>query len=242
MRNEAEPISAEDLKDEPHADQWAGLPTRFAQVLSLAGTTQTDLARQLGISPGFVSEVARGVKRPGPDFFMGIRGLLGVSIDWLMCGEGTMTGGAGIRHELLQAIKLQIALARAAVIDSDPLAKALLVLIKEGQLAGIHDEAFAQLLERIAPVDADLDLAVELYNGHLWTTDPVAQRRNLLAAAVAHFEARRPVNKLAALTGESAQEFLAKQIQFNTGFGQRIAGRDYKEHGLNQKPSKGKRK
>lgn len=241
MRNDAEPISAQATQDDPHADQWAGLPARFAQVLTLAGISQTDLARKLGISPGFVSEVARGIKRPGPDFFMGIRRLLGVSIDWLMSGEGTMTGGAGIRHELLQAIKLQIAVARAAVIDADPLAKALLVLIREGQLAGIHDEAFAQLLERIAPVDAELDLAVELYNGHLWTADPVAQRRNLLAAAVAHFEARRPLNKIAALTGAGVHDSSTMHIQFNTGRGQRIAGRDYNELDLRQKPSRGKR-
>lgn len=130
-------------------------------------------------------------------------------------------------------------MAKATVIDSDPLAKALLVLIREGQLAGVHDEA--ELLERIAPADAELDLAVELYNGHLWTVDPVAQRRNLLAAAVAHFEARRPSNKIAALTGAGAQDFSTTHIQFNTGRGQRIAGRDYNEHDLRQKPSRGKR-
>lgn len=241
MRNEAESISSPASTEELHADQWAGLAGRFAQVICVTGMTQTDLARQLGVSPGFVSEVVRGIKRPGPDLLMGIRHQLGISIDWLLCGEGTMTGGAGIRHELLQAIKLQIAVARAAVIDSDPLAKALLVLIREGQLADIHDEAFAQLLERIAPADAELDLAVELYNGHLWTTDPVAQRRNLLAAAVAHFEARRPLNKVAALTGEGVQDHSTQNIQFNTGRGQRVAGRDYNEHGLKQKPSKRKR-
>lgn len=239
MRNDAEPISPRMAQDDPHAGQWAGLPARFAQVLSLAGITQTDLARQLGISPGFVSEVARGVKRPGSEFFMGIRRVLGVSVDWLMSGEGTMTGGAGIRHELLRAIKLKIAVAKAAVIDADPLANALLALIREGQLANIHDEAFAQLLERIAPADTELDLAVELYNGHLWTVDPMAQRRNLLAAAVAHFEARRPQSKIAALTG--VQDLSASSIQFNTGHGQRIAGRDYNEHRSRQKASRGKR-
>lgn len=239
MRNEAEPISAQTHPDDPHADQWAALPARFAQVLSLAGITQTDLARQLGLSPGFVSEVARGIKRPGPEFFMGIRRVLGVSIDWLMAGEGSMTGGAGIRYELLQTIKLQIAVAKAAVFDSDPLAKALLVLIREGQLGGVHDEAFSALLERIAPTDADLDLAIELYNGHLWTVDPVAQRRNLLAAAVAHFEARRPLNKLTALTGTGGQDSSFSHIQINTGFGQRIAGSVYNEHSPRKKLSKG---
>lgn len=211
------------------AEQWRGLPARINQVLNHAGLSQTDLAKQLGLSTGFMSEVARGLKRPGPEFFMGVRHLLGVSIDWLMTGEGTMTGGAGIRQDLFLAIRLQIAVAKSAINDGDPVAKALMILIREGQLsAAAADKDFSALLERIALPDADLDLAVELYNGHLWTADPVAQRRNLLAAAVAHFEARRPINKLAAVTGASSNDH--GHVQVNVGKGQRVAGRDYLEH------------
>lgn len=207
-------------------------------MLSHAGLSQTDLARQLGISTGFMSEIARGVKRPGPDFFMGVRRLLGVSIDWLMTGEGTMTGGAGIRQELFLAIRLQIAVVKSAINDGDPLAKALMILIREGNLgAASTDKEFSALLERVAPADADLDLAVELYNGHLWTTDPIAQRRNLLAAAVAHFEARKPVDKLAAVTGTARAEG-ASRVQIIAGKGQRVAGRDFHDHSAPQQPKK----
>lgn len=221
---------------DPAANEWQGLPARIHQVLAHAGLSQTDLAKQLGLSTGFMSEITRGVKRPGPDFFMGVRRLLGVSIDWLMTGEGTMTGGAGIRQELLLAIRLQIAVAKAAINEGDPVAKALLILIREGQLgAAGSDKAFSSLLERIAPDDSDLDLAVELYNGHLWTTDPIAQRRNLLAAAVAHFEARKPIDKLAAVTG-SPSASSRPRVQVNVGKGQRVAGRDYLEH-VQQRPA-----
>jgi len=55
-----------------------------------------------------------------------------VSIDWLLSGEGATVGGVGIRHELLRAIRLQVEVARAAVVDNDPVARALLVLIREG--------------------------------------------------------------------------------------------------------------
>jgi hypothetical protein len=147
-----------------------------------------------------------------------------------MTGDGTMMGDVGIRHELLQAIRIQIAVARAAINEDDPTARALLILIREGQLANAaKDGHFQGLLERIAPVDSDLDLAVELYNGHLGVTDPIVQRRNLLAAAVAHFEARKPIDKMAAMTG-MPKATAPSRVQINTGRGQRIAGNDYIDH------------
>ena len=239
MRNKANPTTeaspSSSAGSPDFAQEWQGFAPRLSQVLAHAGLTQTDLARQLGLSPGFLSEIARGIKRPGPDFFMGMRSLLGISIDWLMTGEGSMTGGVGIRHELFQAIRLQIAVAKAAVNDRDPIAKALLILIREGRLeAASADEDFAQLLERVAPNDAELDLAVELYNGHLWAADPIAQRRNLLAAAVAHFETRKPIDKLAAMTGAQAADQASSspsvkvsRVQINVGKNQRVAGKHF---------------
>lgn len=211
------------------SDALGALPARLAQVVAYAGVSQAELARRIGASAGFVSDVLRGVKRPGVEMLMGLREAFGVSVDWLLSGEGTMIGGAGIRHDLFRAIRLQIAVARAAVMNHDATARALLLLIREGQLAAAADDpAFKVLLDRVAPEDGDLDLAVELYNGHQWATDPVSQRRNLLAAAVAHFEARKPVDRLAALTGADAQ---ASLVQVNTGKSQRVAGRDFHEHG-----------
>lgn len=204
------------------------LPARLAQVVAYAGVSQAELARRVGVSAGFVSDVLRGIKRPGLEMLMGLREAFGVSVDWLLSGEGTMIGGAGIRHDLFRAIRLQISVARSAVIDQNPIAKALLLLIREGQLAAATEEpAFRELLERVSPDDGDLDLAVELYNGHQWATDPVSQRRNLLAAAVAHFETRKPMDPLAALTGVGDSTSV---VQLNSGKGQRVAGRDFHDH------------
>lgn len=205
------------------------LHIRLGQVLAYAGINQAELARRVRMSPGFVSDVLRGVKRPGPELLLALRRSCGVSIDWLLSGEGTMIGGAGIRHDLFRAIRLQVAVARAAVIGADPTARALMLLIREGQLtAATGDPAFKTLLDKLAPEDADLDLAIELYNGHQWATDPVAQRRNLLAAATAHFEARKPIDRVAAVTGAG---MTAAVVQVNTGKGQRVAGRDINERG-----------
>ena len=50
----------------------------------------------------------------------------------------------------------------------------------------------------------------------------------LLAAATAHFETRKPIDRLAAVTGAGEQPSM---VQVNTGKGQRVAGRDYIERG-----------
>ncbi len=202
-----------------------GLATRLALVISQTGLSQSEFARRLGASAGFVSDAARGVKKPGADFLHALRTVFGVSIDWLLTGEGTMHGGSGIDLELLRAIRLQIAVARTSVIDADPTATALLLLIREGKLQdAASDPALGAFLDRIAPEDSDFDLATELYNGHLWTDDSDAQRRNLLAAAIAHFESRKPIDKIASLARASGVT-----IQVNLSPLQRNAGHTYNE-------------
>ena len=226
-------MATKDIPKQSHAqdsgNELQTLPTRMAQVIAHVGISQAELARRVGVSPGFASDVLRGVKRPGVEVLLGLHKAFGVSIDWLLTGEGTMIGGAGIHQDLFRAIRLQIAVARAAVMGGDATARALMLLIREGQLAAAADDpAFGELLERVAPDDADLDLAVELYNGHQWTSDPLSQRRNLLAAAAAHFEARKPVDRLAAVTGAPDRRAV---VQINTGPGQRVAGRDFVDKG-----------
>lgn len=202
-----------------------GFSIRLMSVISQAGLSQADFARRLGISAGFVSDAARGNKKPGADFLFSVHTIFGVSIDWLLTGEGTMHGGSGIDLELLRAIRLQIAVARAAVLDANPTAKALLLLIREGRLKdSTADPVMCEFLEHIVPTDSDIDLAAELYNGHLWTDDADTQRRNLLAAAIAHFETKKPIDKLATLVRATGSNF-----QINMGKIQRNAGRDYHE-------------
>ncbi|MDN3922517.1 helix-turn-helix domain-containing protein [Roseateles violae] len=201
------------------------IAARLRAVLAHMGVSQTDLARKMGMSTGYVSEVARGLKRPGTDLLLALKREFEVSIDWLLTGAGSMFGGVGIRHDLLRAILIQIAVARAAVVDGDPVAKDFLRLIADGQLGLANEQPlFRELLERIAPDDRYIDLAVELYNGHAWTSDPNEQRRNILASAIAHFQARKPVDKMTALLGETN-----RNVQINIGKKQRVAGRDYNE-------------
>lgn len=202
-----------------------GFAARLTNVIAHTGLSQAEFARRLGVSAGFMSDAARGLKRPGAEFLHSVRTVFGVSIDWLLTGDGTMHGGSGIDLNLLRTIRLQIAVARAAIIDADPVAKVLLLLIRDGRLnEAVADPDLQAFLNRIAPADPDGDLAAELYNGHLWTKDSSEQLRNLLAAAVAHFEARKPLDKMAALVRSAGPT-----IQINVIPSQRIAGRDYYE-------------
>lgn len=205
-----------------------GFATRVGQGIAHTGLNQSEFARRLGVSAGFVSDVVRGQKKPGAEFLHAIRTTFGISVDWLLTGEGTITGGSGIDLDLLRTIRLQIAVARSAVIDGNTTAKALLLLIRDGRLQEAAAEPdIKAFLDEIAPADSDAELALELYNGQLWTQDPSAQRRNLLSAAMAHFEARKPIDKVAALTQSSRS---TSTLQINTGAFSKIAGHDFHEH------------
>ena len=180
------------------------IAARLMLSIAKSGLNQAEFARRLGVSAGFVSDAARGIKKPGTDFLLGVRTVLGISIDWLLTGEGTMHGGSCIDLELMRAIRLQIDVARTAVLTGDANARALLRTIREGKLQEATAEPFiCALLNRISPEDNDFNLAIELYNGHLWADDSDAQRRNLLEAAIAHYEARIPIDKVAILARAS---------------------------------------
>lgn len=202
-----------------------GFSTRAGQAIAHTGLNQSEFARQLGVSAGFVSDVVRGQKKPGAEFLYAVRATFGISVDWLLTGEGNITGNSGIDLDLLRTVRLQIAVARSAIIDTNPTAQALLLLIRDGRLQEAAAEPdIRAFLDQIAPTDPDAELAIELYNGQLWTSDAGAQRRNLLAAAIAHFEARKPIDKVAALARSSGTT-----VQINISPSQRNAGRDYHE-------------
>ena len=203
----------------------SGFSARLAQIIQQSGLNQSEFAKRLEMSAAFVSDAVRGLKKPGAEFLYGVKTMFGVSIDWLLTGKGTIHGASKIDIELFNAVRLQISVARIAIIDGNPTAQALLRLIREGLLAQATNQAELNVfLDRIIPIDSDWHLATELYNSHLWTDNPDIQRRNLLEAAISHFEARKPVDKLTSLARAPASN-----IQINISPSQRIAGRDYYE-------------
>ena len=215
----------DNIQNEASGASLEGFAERLTQAIAHCKLNQTEFARQLGASSGFISDAVRGHKKPGAEFLFAMRKRFGISVDWLLTGEGTMGGTSGIHLDLLRSIRLKIAVARSAILDENPFANALLLLIRDNRMQeAAVNPGITQFLDRIAPLDAETDLALELYNGQIWTQDANAQQRNLLAAAIAHFEARKPIDKLASLSGVSGTT-----IQINTGPNQRNAGRDYHE-------------
>lgn len=193
---------------ELHSQDFSEIATRLRQVLARASFTQRELAERLGMSPSYVSELVRGLKRPGTEFFIEIRRVLGVSIDWLLTGEGAMFGSSGIRSDEYQAVRLQVAAARAAVIDNDPVAGSLVDFLLADRQDEVRARAdFRQLLERLVPAESDFGLTITLYNSHTGGSDPVAQRQRLVASAVAHFQAQQSSNAVDAIWGRPAGAF-----------------------------------
>ena len=136
-----------------------------------------------------------------------------------------MFSRSNIDLNLFRTIQLYIDVARAAVVEGDPTAKALLLLSQADHLQDAKaDPILSAFLENIASKNSDLDLAAELYNGHLWNNDPAIQRRNLLAATIAHFESHKPHDKMAAFANTANSS-----VQINFGTSQRNAGLNYYE-------------
>lgn len=90
------------MKTSESETKLEGLGNRLLTVIHHLHITQSECARRLKSSPGFISDVVRGKKNPGADFLFGLREAFGVSIDWLLSGDGVMFGGHGIDLELLR--------------------------------------------------------------------------------------------------------------------------------------------
>lgn len=212
-----------------------GFGARLAELMTNVGQNQHELAAQLGVSQGFVSDLVRGNKKPGAEFLHSLRASYALSVDWLLTGEGTMYGGNPVELELFKLIVAEIALARAAMIDGKPQAQSLVRRLQgEGAGESMLDEAALQELAQYAEPGDESMLAAVLYNSHLWTARPDERVRNALSGALAYFQAKRPLDVLNALRGGAGSNPAAGpsatgRVQLNIGKSVRAAGRDYIE-------------
>lgn len=62
--------------------------TRLARLIASQHLNQGQFAERLKCSPAFISEVIRGIKKPGAAFLERIHAEFHVSLDWLICGKG----------------------------------------------------------------------------------------------------------------------------------------------------------
>ncbi|NOS95346.1 MAG: helix-turn-helix transcriptional regulator [Methylotenera sp.] len=198
---------------------------RIAEIAAMERLNQKSLAQRLGVSQGFLSSVINDQKIPGSEFLFTLKNVFGVSADWVLTGEGGMYGGSKINIQLQKEIRLYIAVARAAVIDGNSTAKALLLLIKENRLQeAAKDQVLQDFLNSLVNEESDFELVTGIYNSHIWVNDPDMQRQNILAAAIEYFELRQPVNIFKTTSREAGSN-----VQINIGGSQRNALRDYHE-------------
>lgn len=199
----------------PQTDASAleGLGPRMGLVMMHLRLSQTELASQLGMSSSFVSDVVRGAKKPGSEFLFGLRRQFGISIDWLLTGEGAMQGFCAIDLERLREIEFYLALAHAAIVDGDVTAKVLFALVRDNKLDPANaDPVITEFLERLVPSVDDVRTATVLYNGLAGLPDEPAIRSYLFAAVTGHCEAKKPLDAMSALSRK-----VNEKLQINVG-------------------------
>ena len=197
--------------------------TRLLSVVAFSGMNQGSFAKMIDVSPGFLSDVLRGLKKPGTDFFIKLKNNIDVSLDWLISGQGVMTGHKAIDYHLMGTIELQVAVVKAAIIDNNNEAKDLLSSLRRDNfqtkdLEGNYDA----LLNKLVPSNSDLQLFVDLYNRNILLNDSKTQRQNTLSASLLHYEASKPSSKLSKLAGEISSPTINTSTQINKGKNKRI--------------------
>jgi transcriptional regulator with XRE-family HTH domain len=177
-----------------------GYASRFARIISLSGLTQTEFAKEIGVSGAFVSDAVNGLKKPGGEILFRINQVFGISIDWLLTGRGTISGYQAIDRELFRDIRLHIGIVKAAIVENQPVAHQVLEFLSEDKLdKAINNIEIAKFLETITPTDSDYELTVELYNDFIQSENPVERRQNLLNAAISKLQIRKPIDTLTRL-------------------------------------------
>jgi transcriptional regulator with XRE-family HTH domain len=88
---------------------------RLLLLIKSNNLNQSDFANRLSASPSFVSDLIRGVRKPGTEILIRIKNNFNVSIDWLLFGEDVMQEERLLNVELLKAIALRVDIVKAAL-------------------------------------------------------------------------------------------------------------------------------
>jgi len=210
---------------------------RLSQLIATRDLTQGEFAKRLGSSPAFISDMIRGVKKPGADFLIRLANEYHVSIDWLLMGKGSIDGRTPLDEEWLQAVMLRVELAQSAVygnIDAVRIADQLL----GHEITEMYDPSDLDgMLGCLAQVNEQGALIAKLYNKFLLGSDQEQRAKLALHSALQHFKSKRtdPLTTMVAqrntsTSAKNSDAALASSAkQKITGRNHRIAGRDYHE-------------
>ncbi len=109
------------------------LGTRIAALRRQAGMSQSQLARQLGISPSAVGMYEQGRREPAAEMLVRLAGEFGVTVDFLLTGNPTTgePGFAKLLSERITAVDSRLALRKERPFSRDELAVLLAAMLME---------------------------------------------------------------------------------------------------------------
>lgn len=189
-----------------NAPSLDGLGPRLAELIAMERINQNEFAARIGASASFVSDVVRGAKRPGSEFLVTIRQQFGVSVDWLLTGDGAMYGGDSLNVDFLRLVLVVVEATRRWQLEQDADAQALILALQSTHMdvPGLSHKNQA-LMSRLIQPDSPHLLAVALYNANLSVKDPYQRLAVITRAAIAHYQSARPADWAMAMQSSSTK-------------------------------------
>tara|TARA_R110001599_G_scaffold353829_1_gene599369 strand:+ start:4255 stop:4818 length:564 start_codon:yes stop_codon:yes gene_type:complete len=168
--------------------------TRLLWLIKSNDLTQSSFANKLSASPSFVSDLIRGIKKPGTEILIRIKKNFDVSIDWLLFGEDDHLSKNGINIELFKTISLRVDLVKAAL-SGNSQAKDTLKNICPSIASQLNQSLNLNYLFDSAQIDKDIDIINKLYL--IFLNDPINESlyKKIIESAVSNI-IENPVDPL----------------------------------------------
>jgi transcriptional regulator with XRE-family HTH domain len=131
---------------------------------------QSSFANQLSVAPNFVSDLVRGIRKPGTEILIRIKKNFNVSIDWLLFGDEDNFSKNEINIELFKTIALRVDLVKAALSGNDQ-AKDTLNNMCPSVAPYLNKNLGLNYLLDGAQIDKDINIITKLYI--MYTNEPI---------------------------------------------------------------------
>lgn len=136
---------------------------RLLSLIKQNNLTQSAFANRLCASPSFISDLIRGVKKPGTEILIRIKNSVVVNIDWLLFGGTESSGKELINAELLKAISLRVVLIRA-VLAGDKQALTIFSRTHQNNIEKLLKIKGVGYQFDSAKIVSDIDTVLDLYD------------------------------------------------------------------------------
>jgi transcriptional regulator with XRE-family HTH domain len=209
---------------------------RLSQLISARGLTQADFAKGLDSSPAFISDMIRGVKRPGAEFLSRISLQYQVSLDWLINGQGSLEGTSIIDKEQFLIVAMRVQLARLAASGNEEAPILIEELLGRKPSAQSSPLARQALLNELTSSSEESVFLIDLYNTFIINPDKTIGTQDALNSALQYYQPAQTDPLLALMAGREtatsnkAETAATNTVQINSGKNQRIAGKNFKEN------------